>query len=273
VHRLTPDTINKKAINVITINTWKCDGDYYGRMNALLRQLKFINPDIIVCQECFKTADNTIDTIAYLAEGLNMDALFTPARFKKRKIGNGIWDSFSGLGILSRYPVELTEELDLPSNNEDGGRVAQFSKIKISRYNSLVIANIHLSFLAGAEELRIQQLHRILKRLQEYKEVDYKLVCGDFNCEIDSPEIISIKNTFNIVDCYSAGEGIEPRSSKISEDGYQLNKCVDHIFCLVEPTTDFPAFTKSEIILNQPDEESGIYPSDHFGISTTLIIP
>lgn len=41
-------------ITLLSINTWKCDGDYTRRLPVLAAQLKESGADIILCQECFR---------------------------------------------------------------------------------------------------------------------------------------------------------------------------------------------------------------------------
>ena len=49
-------------ITLLTINTWKCDGDYHPRVEWLAAELKASGARIILCQECFQTADGKEDT-------------------------------------------------------------------------------------------------------------------------------------------------------------------------------------------------------------------
>src|ERR1700743_746360 len=101
-------------IKIITINTWKCDGNYPRRMRILAKQLKDLAPGIIAYQECFYSDEGNADTLKYLADTLNMNSCFLPGRSKKRGF-NGRWvESLSGLGILSTYPIIGVKEFLLP---------------------------------------------------------------------------------------------------------------------------------------------------------------
>jgi len=254
-------------IQIVTINTWKCDGDYYNRRQVLADQLKALTPHIIACQECFLTEDEKVDTLRFLAEELDMYYHFTPARFKSRLLGNDEVNSFSGLGVLSAFPIKVLPDLDLPFNETDGERKVQQISIEITEYKRLLLTNVHLTHLSNATELRKKQLTLIAQNTTT-KNFDFNIICGDFNCTPDSEEIRQFKTQTKAVDCYEAGNGELPRISLI-ENGTQRN--VDYIFALpAGRLSESPRVIKSITVLNTPDD-SGIYPSDHFGISTTLI--
>jgi len=94
------------VLPIVTINTWKCDGDYEDRLALMSDQLKHLKPAIIACQECFKSEETGADTLAFLAGGLGMNYYFLPGRSKKR-LFKGKWiESLSGLGVMSKYPIE-----------------------------------------------------------------------------------------------------------------------------------------------------------------------
>ncbi|WCT14605.1 endonuclease/exonuclease/phosphatase family protein [Mucilaginibacter jinjuensis] len=254
-------------IQIVTINTWKCDGDYYQRRQVLANQLKTLTPHIIACQECFLSEDEKIDTLRFLAEELDMYYHFTPARFKNRLLGNDEVSSHSGLGVLSAFPIKVFAEFDLPISDADGERKVQQILIEITEQKRLLLTNVHLTHLQNAVELRKNQLTLIAQKTVD-KNVEYNIICGDFNTTPDSEEIAQFKNQTKAIDCYETGDGKAPRISLI-ENNTERN--VDYIFALpAGRLREYPTVTKSAIVLNTADE-SGVYPSDHFGISTTLI--
>ncbi|WP_183564255.1 hypothetical protein [Mucilaginibacter sp. SP1R1] len=103
------------------------------------------------------------------------------------------------------------------------------------------------------------------------KIASYHIVFGDFNAAINAVEIGAFINQSRAIDCYAADHGPEPRYS-LANAFTKNNKriCVDHIFAL--PVANmYPAFINSAVVLNEPDKQSGLYASDHFGISTTFV--
>src|SRR5688572_7849894 len=112
-------------IKVLTINTWKCDGEYFARIKIMAEQLIEIQPDIIVCQECFMIEDSDVNTLDFMSRQLSMNKILTSARSKKRKFNNSEVTSISGLGVLSAFPLTLISEMELPFLPEDGERKIQ----------------------------------------------------------------------------------------------------------------------------------------------------
>lgn len=258
-------------VKIITINTWKCDGDYYRRISLLAEQLKALKPDIIACQECFISEEAPhADTLKFLAGQLNMNYLFASGRSKRRYF-EGKWvDSLSGLGILSVYPLTNVNTINLPAIAEDNDRKAQQVEVLLPDREKLLITNVHLTHLKNTE-LRKKQAEFVADKTKSLQNYPYSIVCGDFNAEPDSAEIKAFVSDSHAIDCYTAGDGYEPRYSLMENLQQKRHVCVDHIFALPFTNGAYPKFTDSAIVLNQPDA-TGVYPSDHFGISTTLLM-
>jgi endonuclease/exonuclease/phosphatase family metal-dependent hydrolase len=259
-------------IKIITINTWKCDGSYRKRMSILARQLKNLNPGIIALQECFCSDEANADTLKFLAGPLKMNHCFLPGRLKKRLFEEKWVESFSGLGILSTYPIEVVDQFDLPGEAEDNDRKVQQAAITLSNGSKVLLTNTHLTHLSNAGGLRRTQAEALAGFVTTHKLYRYHIVCGDFNAARGSVEIETFKCFSEAIDCYTAGNGVEPRYSLAA--AHEANKliCVDHIFALPIPCTGkYPEFINSGVVLNVPDEATGLYPSDHFGICTTLV--
>jgi endonuclease/exonuclease/phosphatase family metal-dependent hydrolase len=266
-------SLQVEHIKIITINTWKCDGNYAERMRILAEQLKNLSPGVIACQECFYSDDGNADTLKFLSGQLKMDYRFLPGRLKKRQF-NGRWvESFSGLGILSAYPITNVKQFLLPDAPGDDDRKVQQAEISLPNGDKILLTNTHLTHLSPTGGVRATQAGALAGFVKVDNACPYHIICGDFNATPGSVEIETFMDLSGVIDCYSAGKGAEPRYSLI--EAYEANKliCVDHIFALPMPGTGVnPEFINSGIVLNVPDGPTGLYPSDHFGISTTLVI-
>ena len=265
----------RMELTLVTINTWKCDGDYYKRRAVLKQQLMEMDAQVILCQECFRSADGNVDTLDYLSRSLGMKAYAVHAREKKRSL-NGEWfDSSSGMGVLTRLPVNQRMIIDLPSNTTDGGRKAQLLTIELRPGVELLIANIHLTHLAD-EELRRRQWQAVIRVMWESKAA-FRIIGGDWNAE--EHDLADLRETASAADCYMLGQGDEPRCSLLACHRKGLSICVDHFYTLPTGAVDggsykssnYPCFVRAGVVLDQPDAHSGLYPSDHFGIRVTLI--
>jgi endonuclease/exonuclease/phosphatase family metal-dependent hydrolase len=273
LHNLASDIAVVKHIKIITINTWKCDGNYHARMGVLAEQLAALKPTIVACQECFYSDEGKADTLHFLAGKLNMNYSFLRGRVKKRFFEDKWVESFSGLGILSAYPITTAIQLELPGMPEDNDRKAQQAVINLPGGEQILFTNTHFTHTGNKNGLRTSQAEALAGFVTKNVYCKYHIICGDFNAIQSSVEIETFMLMSGAIDCYKAGNGPEPAYSLVAP--YTENKliCVDHIFALPMPGDGkYPEFINSGVILNIPDKLTGLYPSDHFGISTTLII-
>jgi len=259
-------------IKIITINTWKCDGNYDERMRILAEQLAALKPAIVACQECFYSDEGKADTLKFLADRLSMNYSFLSGRSKSRYLAGNWVDSQSGLGILSSYPLTATNDLNLPVVLGDDERKVQQVEVTLPSGKTILVTNTHLTHLNNTLG-RKEQAEALADMVMLNKVDGYNIVCGDFNCEPASIEVKSFIKKSKAVDCYIAGNGPEPRHSLANAFARNVYICVDHIFALPIPgSSKYPQFINSRVVLNIPDRQTGLFPSDHFGISTELII-
>ena len=260
-------------INILTINTWKCDGEYHNRREVLAKQLSSLSAQAILLQEVFSNIVGNINTAKYLADKLNMEYTFLPERRKIRELNGEYIDSYSGLAILATIPFDEKYPISLPSTNEDGGRSALIAEYTFSGIK-MAIANIHLSHLRNGSNLRQQQLEAILAH-PVFNREQIKVIGGDFNCTLDDPEIHNFsKPPYYIKDTYEIGMGKQPSFTcpVISKQKNRNPRKIDHIVTLANKDGIYPQFKKSKIVLNKIDAKYNIYPSDHFGVMTSLIL-
>ncbi len=257
-------------IKIVTINTWKCDGEYRTRLKLLATQLKSLQPNVIACQECFSNLEAMTSTLDFLANELQMNYQFVEGRSKKRWFENNWVESSSGLGVLSNYPITELAVLDLPTDEEDTDRKVQQVVIDLPKSKKLLVTNTHITHV-GHTPLRKMQLDYLAEIISLDHTYQYHILCGDFNTTIDSEDLVDFMHTIAAIDCYKAGLGEEPRYSMAIEFILGKMVCVDHI--LSQRSNDHQCeFENSGIVLNSIDEQTGLYPSDHFGIATTLIV-
>lgn len=252
--------------SLLTINTWKCDGNYRQRMVLLRTQLGDLKPDVIACQEVF-SADEA-DTGRELARSLGMFYSYAPARKKPRLFEGNLTDSESGLGVLSRYPILQTDTLPLPPHPDDTDRLAQLCWLRVNGTPVLVV-NTHLTHLRGQSELRQQQLATLLAHPALTDPGGTVFLCGDFNAEAQSPEIQFLPNhpTVSVQNTYALGNGTPPGYTMPDRTGKGRSRCIDFIFSL-SPVT----ITEARVVLDLADAD-GNYPSDHCGVLITAQLP
>ena len=265
--------VTMQNLSVVTINTWKCDGDYFNRMLLMVEELKAIAPDIIACQECFQTKDENADTLNYLAEQLGMYQTFLPGREKSRYFDGGWRDSLSGLGILSRFPLTELPPVLLPLTSEDDERKLQQAIVTLPNGEHVLITNLHLTHISDAENTRLLQIEKLAFVINQNQAHQNHFICGDFNATSSSLEIESLQALSNIFDLYEEGDGDKPCISLAPEYHHFERVCVDFIFAQALPNATKHKVIKSSIVLNQYSEAFKTYPSDHFGIFVEIEFP
>jgi endonuclease/exonuclease/phosphatase family metal-dependent hydrolase len=255
------------ALRILTINTGKCDGPYTERIEWLAKELKTLQPDIIACQEAFRDEAGHFDTAGLLAERLQMHLAWSPARFKPRVCEGQEVESWSGMALLSRRPFTMVDTIELPSDEADGERLAQAGLLEVEDV-FVTIANLHLTHLKENDALRAQQLRRVLAHPLMAMKRALRLVCGDFNSRSDGAVLVSSLGTHHyghVEDAYVTGGGGAQRATLAS------GACVDFVLSLAEDEASHPTFASSAVVLNRPEPNSGILPSDHFGVATTMM--
>lgn len=257
------------SCRIVTINTGKCDGAYYRRMRVLIEQLAAIEPDVIALQESFRSDDVCGDTAGVLASALRMHAFYTPARRKERKFGEVMAMSESGMALLSRVPWSRTESVVLPMDPRDGERIAQVARLDLD--GALVtFANLHLTHLREADDLRARQLGALLAHPLIESAQGPVIALGDFNTAADGPvlsPLIGGDTRFSVRDTWNLGGGSGERGTLVNPAAQ--GRCVDYILSIARDEAAHPRFSSSKMVLQEPDCD-GNYPSDHFGVATTL---
>ncbi len=244
-------------IRILTLNTWKCDGSYDQRILAINQQLSELKPDILALQECFVSGSAQANTARAIASHLHMDYTWAPARYKPR-LFNGKWvDSYSGLAILTSHQVIKHECIQLPNSIQDGERIAQITTILCNRI-PIAIINVHLTHLKDAHDLRVQQLQTLMAHLNEHYNASYYFICGDFNCEPETPPIEFFEHTFQAKHSYHL---LTPPSTP---QPTIHNKCIDFIYTIPNHDLPYPTCLQSQIVLHKAI--NNIFPSDHAGV-------
>lgn len=261
---------SEKTLRLVSINTWKCDGDYSKRLEILCSQLKQLKPDIICCQEAFQSHDYKYDTIKELAVTLNMCHCFIPLRKKTRQFqGNPILCA-SGLGVVSSCDILSNDVVMLPDHPEDRDRAAQVVCVR-KWGKTILIVNTHLTHLKDQTELRIAQINKLLAATPLQKKYDLTVVCGDFNAEPESPEILRAtthpqKPLFDVLARFSASRNIDTYPAHhLGKKSPISVKRLDYIFMTTRLSRNHEQSIQAGLALTHPSKE-GVFASDHFGV-------
>jgi endonuclease/exonuclease/phosphatase family metal-dependent hydrolase len=273
-----PDThLPATAIRVVTINTGKCDGPYRARLRWLISELARLEPDIIALQEAFIADDGSAHTPRELAARLGMQVAVARARLKERICEGRPLTGWSGLALLGRRPWTRQDVLRLPADERDGERIALFG-VTSSGGHELTIANTHLTHLRDADALRRTQLEAVLHHPLLRRTDGVRLLCGDLNTMPDGPVLspyLAGTAQPRLLDTYLLGGGTEPRGTltpRPNTPDPTHNPCIDFILMPADGPDAAPSFRDSRVVLNRPRPATGIYPSDHYSVITTVVL-
>lgn len=251
------------TLTVVTLNAWKCDGDYFARVHAIADGLKALEPDIVLLQEVFATADGALHTGEAVRERLRMTHVHAPARPKPRSLAGQPLASTSGLSILTSLPILEARTLALPDDPADGERIAQIATLDWDG-GALAVVNTHLTHLADADDLRTRQLAAIAEAIPEDGPA---ILGGDLNAAPgDAPlRWLEDGSGFAVADAWEAAGG--PIPTLTGADGRSLTGgCIDHLFAFAKAGAAAPAITDAGRVLDTPDPATGTLPSDHAGV-------
>ncbi len=238
-------------MRIVSLNTWKNEGDYSRRLPLMRDGLAAMAPDVVCLQECF-VADG-FDTAAWLAAELGLNLHAAPARAKRRRHDGRNLFSTSGLAILVRGEAASATQ-SLSSAPADGERIAQCLDL-LGDTRPLRVLNLHLTHLRNAAQLRATQLTEALDWAVAGL-VGGLVVAGDLNAGADDPALAPL--------------GLQPRPStmlgaRLGAESVRAT-AIDH--CVLMR----PGHWRQSALLRGCDapDPDGWFPSDHAAVGVVL---
>lgn len=252
-------------MRLVTINTGKGDGAYARRLDLLVDGLRPVAPDVLGLQEALVASDGSMDTARYLADRLEMHAVSAPARRKVRQVEGRDVLSESNVALLTRLPVHDSHALRLPSDDADGDRVALLARL----HTGHTIAVVHLTHMKHAHALRRRQVQTLLA---DPWLATGGLIAGDLNTDLPLlMDLFAESPGWSVRDMHAeapAAQG-QSRATVPVHLPADAGRCLDYVLSLARDARHHPDVIEASIVLAEPDA-SGIYPSDHRGVSVTL---
>ncbi len=244
-------------MRIVTLNTWKNEGDYVRRLELMSSGLAALGADVVCLQECFAGAGR--DTAARLADALGMTPYARPARAKARLHEGSAVVSTSGLAVLTGLPQIAEAACALSSDPSDGERLAQ--RIDLTCDGAAVrVLNLHLTHHRGeaAQQMRARQLREAL----DWARRDLTgglVVAGDLNAGIERPELAPLRR--------AARGPIGPtlHGARVAEADPR-RPAIDH--CLLVGEVGWKA--KCSFLALDEEDLQGRFPSDHAAVVLDL---
>lgn len=254
-------------LRIATFNTWNCQGSLDHRLTLMSAGLKTVDADAILLQEVFLEIPTGLNVAGRLAERLDMDVAFVPARKKLRTMNGTTVLSFSGLAVLTREPIQKCEQIRLPDDPRDGERLGQMVSVTIKGLDVL-FANVHLSHLPNEDDLRRRQLDTMVTTLDGADDCDVAILGGDMNLAHDHDLLENLKNDHGF---QCAAYDVLPESTLNPVDAESsILGVIDHLF--IKAGCVNPSRIYARTALNHKDITCGYYPSDHMAVVADIDI-
>ncbi len=268
VPSLPPELHRPDRITLVTLNTWKGEGDYAKRVAAMGSLLAGLDADIVLLQEVLAVPEQGVNTAFALARDLGLYATYHPAREKRRTVEGRRIVCQSGMAILSRHPIRSSSAIQLPADGRDGERIAQVAALDIGA--PLNVLNVHLSHLKGARDLRQRQFAAALRGLPDDSS-SASLVGGDFNEYVDEEWVSSLAKTagLSIQNSRWAAPDLSAAPTLIGFDPMDDTpqaRCLDHV--LLVHASNVPAKRVTDL-----SHHGDAFASDHMAVRSTVMWP
>lgn len=215
-------------MKIASLNTWKNEGRYQSRLDAMIIELRRLDPDVVLLQECFRCEETEDDTTATIAQALGMRFSYAPARRKLRCHEGALRRSESGLAVLSRCPMVDSWMMDLPSTEKGGERVAVFAQLS-TESGLLGCVCVHFSHVRDEQIVRQEQIECVLRSVGRALLNGPVVVGGDFNCPPESEEVRKAVGAFggrfvNALPSLGIADFTSPNPSKLDQIGRQIDQ-------------------------------------------------
>ena len=260
-----------ERLRVVSLNTWKCDGNYPQRLNWMADGLRALDPDIVFLQEafeCHSTGDDTADFLGR-AQGLHVTQVW--GREKLRHHFGEFRNSRSNLAMLTRKrPVHL-EALELVPCDGDQQRMVQIADLSISNL-PMRLCNTHLTHIASpsGDTARMAQAEQLL-RAAVPPDGGLAIFGGDLNARpqqvaiqklADAPGILAPDN-YNVLGTFH-GQSVDDPVER---------ETLDYIFVMSGQSAPATSYKRAWKALDTPIGPDRMFPSDHAAVVADIDLP
>jgi endonuclease/exonuclease/phosphatase family metal-dependent hydrolase len=171
-------------LRIVTLNVWNTEGAS-GRFEAINRELRRLDPDLVAFQEVVKTADsNSLDT---LLQGLDMQWTH---QTDLQKFVPPFSDRYGGSAVATRWPHRAVEALDLRLADAADVPWATLAVIvDVPGEGEMLFICATAAWRLSAEAARERQAIAITDLDARHRCDLPTLIAGDFNANPDAASI------------------------------------------------------------------------------------
>ncbi|MEG3618690.1 endonuclease/exonuclease/phosphatase family protein [Magnetovibrio sp. PR-2] len=250
-----------KQLRTVTFNTWNCQGQLEARLALMEAGLQALDGDIILLQEVYSEVPSGLNVADHLAQSLNLNVAFAPARKKIRTYRNDPVLCHSGLAVLSKGNISDQSTRQLPQDERDGERLAQFVSLQMEG-NRVLVANTHLSHLSDAGDLRRHELEVLAAHLEDCPPHDMVIVGGDMNAD-ETDDVFNVLAGFQAFPVSTVSDTtLNAVNGASPKPGF-----IDHLFVAAQ---DGELEGLATLALDQRVGPLDLFPSDHKAVVLDL---
>ncbi|HSS63456.1 MAG TPA: endonuclease/exonuclease/phosphatase family protein [Gammaproteobacteria bacterium] len=252
---------------------WRFGNGWQARQPLIVDVIKRVAPDIIALQEVW--GDERTNQAAEIARLIGFSCAYAPA------------SHIDGLGfgnaILSRWPIEDSQSVDLPSMpSEDGSRNCNAIYARIAGPRGAInVCSTHLSYKAEESGIRQQQVTALCGFVRSLRPSRIPpLICGDFNAVPVSDEIRMLTGKARppveglvFYDAWEVAGGEGPgftwdNRNPNAVPALEPNRRLDYVLVGKPAANGAGHVTAAKLYGREP--VGGLCPSDHYALSVTF---
>ncbi len=245
------------VVHVATLNIRNLADRWQERLGLLLADMAALQPDVMGLQEC-----------VYPMQQDRVIAAAGEARYTTHRAWAGRPEYGNSLLVREPLPSRDVERLELGHN-----RSAVRAIVTLPGGAALLAAVTHLHHVPADESIRRDQANALIDWLRDAPATDAQVVVGDFNAEPVEPAYARMVEA-GFGSAHTLANGFEPavtwpsglRAPAIDTDGDP--GCLDYIWVAGDARVQ-----SCRVVFDRPHpEDSGLYPSDHFGLSAHVAV-
>lgn len=247
------------VLRIATLNLEQDHKCWEARRHLIAAQLKELNPDLLALNEIHISSQSG----RWLQQVAAKAGATSYALLQQSKAGDE--SSVQGEGLLTRYPVFESANLDYQSHN----CVALVARFEIAA-RLLDVYVTHLIAVRVGESAREEQVSRLLEWIRSRDDTDLSVVCGDFNAAPDQPSIRLMSQVFSPTQTEPTAFTPlrEPGGKPTHPEWERFDRCIDYIWVSRGVRVRATGLCFDRPADNNPD----LWPSDHVGVWADLEI-
>ena len=247
------------AFRIATLNLEQNLKSWDLRRELIVAHLRELNPDILALNEIHVPTQTGRWLQRTAVERIGQKY----ALLQQSKVGED--SRIQAEGLLTRYPVIETANLDYQSHN----CVALAARFEIAG-RLLDVYVTHLIAARVEDSARQFQVGQLLEWIRTRDDADFSVVCGDFNAAPDQPSIRLMSAAYRPTQTQATAFTplSEPGGTPTHPEWQRFDRCIDYIW--VSQSIKVQA---SGLCFNQPAKDNpNLWPSDHIGVWADLAI-